>query len=231
MHMSETEPDGDVADGVYELDDVHVVGPNLDIPAAPADLPYEQLEDWRSAELLAANGIPATRDALLEALASQTDLLLAAAAHASWSTPDATPQLRRITEGPDDWAAVEAANALVRLGETDALEVLHGALARPVGPFLSPLLAAGYLAQHGDPSGASTLRAGLDSSLLAARMLACKQLFFLLPYEGRSDTEGRAIDVAGLFEAALGDEDPSVREQAAGELRRSDSDLARTLLE
>jgi len=209
---------------VYRLADMHFEGPNLDLPSPPADLPYERFEDWRSRELLARNGIPATEEALLAALQTQSNVLLSAAAHASASLPAAAPLLRQIIHGPDDYAAVEAAYALARLGEEDGKETLRNALRRPLGAYLSPVLAAGYLAQLGDPSGFPVIREALGHELLAIRMLACKQLFFFVPYQGQ-------VDALGLFERALEDRDPTVQGQALAQLRSLRSPATRPMLE
>ena len=197
---------------IYHLEDIHYEGPNLDLPAPPPGLPYERYEDWRSTELLAVNGIPATEEALLGALRTQEGVLLAAAAHAvgSHGVRGAIPQLEEVARGPDDNAGVEAAYALARLGDEAGKELLKSALERPVGPYLSPVFAAGYLAQLGDPSGFPVVREGLASDLLAVRMLACKQLAFFLPFPD--------LDARALLERALEDPDPSIRRQARAEL-------------
>jgi HEAT repeat protein len=197
---------------VYRLEDIEYEGPTLDVPSPPPDLPYERFEDWRSAELLTANGIAGDGDALLEALRAQEGILLAAAAHTAGARglQAAAPLLRHVAEGEDDDAAVEAAYALARLGDSAGESLLRGALDRPVGPYLSPLPAAGYLAQLGDAEGLAAVREGLASDLLAVRMLACTQLAFFLPVAG---AEARA-----LLERALADPDPAVRRQARAQV-------------
>jgi HEAT repeat protein len=218
---------------VYRLEDMQFEGPNLDLPSPPPDLPYDRFEDWRSIELLAVNGIPATGEALLEALRTQSNVLLSAAAHASGSNgvKAAIPRLRELTRGPDDYAAVEAAYALARLGEPDGEELLREALQRPLGAYLSPVLAAGYLAQLNDPSGFPVVREALGSDLLATKMLACKQLFFFVPFQGVADGHGSLVDALGLFEQALEDEDSTVQGQALAQLRSMRSAETRPLLE
>ena len=218
---------------VYRLEDVHFEGPNLDLPSPPPDLPYDQFEDWRSIELLAINGIPATEEALLEALRSQSNVLLSAAAHASGSSglTAAIPLLREVARGPDDYAAVEAAYALARLGDADGAGLLRESLQRPLDAYLSPVLAAGYLARLGDPSGFPVVRKALGSDLLATKMLACKQLFFFLPFQGTEDGPGSFVDALGLFEQALKDQDTTVQGQALAQLRSLRSVETRPLLE
>jgi HEAT repeat protein len=218
---------------VYRLEDMHFKGPNLDLPSPPPDLPYEQLEDWHSIELLAINGIPATEQALLEALRTQSNVLLSAAAHASGSSgmKAAIPLLKEVASGPDDYAAVQAAYALARLGDADGEQLLRESMQRPLGAYLSPVLAAGYLARLGDPSGFPVVREALGSDLLATKMLACKQLFFFLPFQGTVDGQGSGVDALGLLEQALEDQDTTVQGQALAQLRSLRSVETRPLLE
>jgi hypothetical protein len=216
---------------VFRLPDRHFEGPNLDLPGPPADLHYEDYEDWRSAALLAVNHIDTTEDDLADALDTQQGVLLAAAAHASAAFPELESRLHDVILRADDVAAVEAAYALVRLGHDDILPVLRAALARPAGAYLSPLFAAGYLARRGDPSGFPVVRAALGSELLAVNMLACKQLWFFVPFQGAVGADGQEIDVLQLFERALGDGEPGVRAQALAQLRWIQSPPFRALLE
>jgi HEAT repeat protein len=216
---------------VHRLEDIHFKGPNLDVPNPPATLPYDRIEDWRSSKLLAINGIPETEKALIEALQTQSSVLLSAAAHASSSLPAAIPFLREVMHGPDDYAAVEAAYALTRLGEEDGKKHLLDSLQRPLTAYLSPILAAGYLAQLGDSSGLPVERAGLESDFLATSMLACKQLFFFMPFHGKTDSSGSRIDVLELFTLALNNPDPTVQAQALGQLRLLRRPETRMLLE
>lgn len=217
---------------VFEFPDIVFQGPELDIEAPAADVPYDRYDDHNNVGLLEANGIPATEDAVVAALNSETSVLLAAAAHASGSLSidAARPRLRELAAGADDQAAVEAAYALVRLGERDAEQVLHEALARPVDGYLSPLLAANYLARLGDPVGYSVVRAGLASDLLSSRMLACKALLLFVPFEGQSGS-GQPLDVVGLYDQALRDPDQGIQGEAVIQLRWAPPELARPLLE
>jgi HEAT repeat protein len=202
-------------DEVVHLEDMRFEGPNLDLPSPPPDLPYEGYEDWRAAELLQANGIPASADRVLDALRTESGILLAAAAHTAGAlgVRPAVRRLREIAAGPDDDAGVEAAYALARLGDDAGRALLREALERPVGPYLSPVLAAGDLARLGDPAGRDVIREGLGSELLAVRMLATKQLAFLAAVDGDG--------ARPLFEQALADPDPAVRRQAEVQLPAS----------
>jgi hypothetical protein len=217
----------------YELEDIHFEAPNLDVPNPPGDTPYEQYEDYRYAQMLANSGVPATPDGVLSALETQTGVLLAAAGHVAGSThvQAATPLLDRIVSGPDRIAAVEAAYSLVRLGEGRFKSVLEDAARPPMVDFLSALPAAGYLAQLNDPTGFKIVQDALSWELMATRMLACKQLYFFVPFHGQQDRSGEQIDVLGAFEQALGDEDSNVQYQALTELRLLQWASSRSIIE
>jgi hypothetical protein len=218
---------------VFEFPDMTFVGPNLDIEAPAFDVPYDRYDDENSLGLLAVNGIEASDGAVLQALSDQTGVLLAAAAHAAGvlSVGAAVPRLRELCSGPDDQAAVEAAFALVRLGEDDARSILHEALLRPVDAYLSAVLAANYLARLGDPAGFPVVRAGLASEFLATRMLACRSLLLFVPYAGQAEPSGATIDVAALYDQALHDPEPGIRGEALVQLRWAPPELAQPLLE
>jgi len=226
---------GDDAEGgeVVEFPDMHFEGPNLDVPAPPPDLPYECYDDHNALALLDANAIRAAPGDVLAALDGQTGILLAAAAHAAGSLglAGAVPRLQELAGGPDDQAAVEAAYALARLGRDDATGVLHEALARPVDAYLSPLLAAHFLARLGDPAGLPVVRAGLAGEFVASRMLACKALLSFVPFDAMPGRTGEPVDVAALFEQALRDGDQGVQGEALVQLRWAPRALATPLLE
>ena len=136
--MSDHEP--------IRLDDMHFEGPNLDLPPAPEGLGSEDYEDWRADALLAANGVDTTEQGLLDALRTKENVLLAAAARVSGRhhVEAAKERLHEVADGPDSFAGVEAAFALARLGDGDGRSLLRRALERPLGPYLSPVLAAGH---------------------------------------------------------------------------------------
>jgi hypothetical protein len=220
---------------VHILDDVHYVGPVTDIPDPPPNLPYADYDDWFWRELLVANSIEPDATGIAAGLGSQEALLLSAAAHSAYPFPSLIPLLRQVAEGDDDDAAVEAAYALARQGDGAAVDMLREALVRPLGPYLSPVRAAGMLARLGDLSGEPVVRAGLRSELLAVRMLSCKQLYHFAPGVGRGGglTGG---DWAGLVSTALADDEPTVQREILLQLRsipRSPAvlDLLRTYLD
>ncbi|UZN03747.1 HEAT repeat domain-containing protein [Cellulomonas sp. S1-8] len=211
------------------LPDIEYTGPDLNLPAPPDDLEYTGLEDWKSDTILALNGIGGDVDALRTALETQRDALLSAAAHASWRYPALADRLRGLLDDPDDAVRVDAAYALARQGDLAAVAALQDALERPVGPYLSPLTAAGYLAQLGDPVGYPLVRDALGDVDRAVNMLACKQLLFFLPLDGRTGG-ATTVDAAALFTRAFADPDPDIGEQARAELERSPLPAAARLL-
>lgn len=93
----------------------------LDTPEPPDDQGYEEFEDYRALALLEANGIGRDEESLVAALASPSSVLQGAAAHAlgSLGMASAVGALERLEAEADDLVKVEAAYALVRLGEDD----------------------------------------------------------------------------------------------------------------
>lgn len=203
---------------VHILDDVHYVGPVTDLPDPPPNLPYSDYDDWFCRELLVANGIEPDETGIAAAFRSEQGLLLAAAAHSAYPFPRLVPLLGQVAEGGDDDAAVEAAYAMARQGHGAARGMLREALGRPLGPYLSPVRAAGMLARLGDLSGEPVVRAGLRSELLSVRMLSCKQLYHFAPGVGR---EGGLPedDWAGLASTALADDEPTVQREILLQMR------------
>ncbi len=211
------------------LPDIEYVGPNLSLPDVPDDLPYTELEDWKSHWILALNGVDDEVDQVIKALTTERDTLLLAAVHTSWKFSDAAESLRNLLDDPNDAVQVEAAYSLARQGDQGAVVILQEALQRPVGGYLSPLTAAGYLAQLGDPSGYPVVGEGLESDLRAVKMLACKQLLFFLPFDGQNVGSNR-VDATALFTRAFADPDPDIGEQARAELEHSSLPAAAQLL-
>lgn len=220
----EEEAEGDV----FEFPDIVFQGPNLDVEPPGPDVPYDRYDDQNAIGLLAANGVPHTAEAVLEALESESGVLLAAAAHASGSlgVEAAVARLRELAKGPDDQAAVEAGFALVRLGEGGAITVLREALTRSPDAYLSTVLAANYLARLGDPAGYPVVAEALGSEFPSSQMLACRALLLFVPYQGQD-----GIDVVDLYDRALGDPDPGIQGEAVIQLRWAPAALARPLLE
>jgi HEAT repeat protein len=200
------------------LPDIAYIGPNLDVPNPPPGMGYAEYEDFRCEQILELNGFGADEQSVLGALESEADVLLACAAHAagSRSIRSASVRLRELLSSPDDSVQVESAYALARLGDPSGKETLERALERPVQGFLSTISAAGYLAQLGDPRGFPNIVEALNSELDAFKMLACKQLFFFMPFEGQ-------IDVAAAFGRALDDSDTNMQWQALVQIQQLDA--------
>ena len=205
-----------------------IEGPTLRVASLPEGIPYADTEDHRSRELLRANGIGLSCPELVEALRADLDVLAAAAAHTLGvnGCTEAIEDLRAVARGPADLARAEAAYALARLGDDQGEALLRDCLFLPPDAYVAAPLAAGYLARLGDPSGFDTVQRAFEVPLAPIRVLACKQLWFFVPFHGR---EG--LDVFAAFERALSDPDPGVGWQALVQLRELDHPEARSLLE
>lgn len=195
--------------------------PNLDIPNPPSDLVYSEFEDYRNREILKANGISLSEAGLISALKERTNVLQAAAAHTlgSLSSHAAITILKTLLASSEDLVKVEAAYALARLGVSEGKEVLGQCLSYRLDAYLFPAIAAGYLAQLGDPQGFKTIVRCFDVDIPAIRMLACKQLYFFAPFQGLQEGDGNTIDVYRLFDRALKDQDTNIQWQALVQLR------------
>jgi HEAT repeat protein len=209
----------------YRLPDIPYRAPNLHVPEPPDDLPYARYWDYYNREVLRLNGVALEPDALIAVLVSpESDpILRAAAAHTAGADGAATavPALREALGATDDVTAVEAAYALVRLGDGAGEAALVEAVARPAEFELGPLFAAGYLAQSGDPRGFPTVVRALHGDAPAARMLACKQLHFFIPFHGRRGPAGDVVDVVSAFRQALAHPDSALHWQALFQLRET----------
>jgi HEAT repeat protein len=210
----------------YRLPDIHYEAPKLDVPDPPAGMSYLSFGDYCNAELLKLNGIECSEPALLDVFMHPSDpILLAASAHTfgALGMTAGVASLRQALTASDDHVVVEAAYALARLGYKEGNAALVACLGRPVPPYLSPLFSAGYLAQLGDPRGFAVVVNALGLEALDARMLACKQLFFFLPFHGERDAGGATMDVVAQFERMLNHSDPALQWQALAQLRETRS--------
>jgi hypothetical protein len=206
--------------------------PNLDIPDPPDNLPYVEFEDYRSRELLKVNGITTSEAGLMGALETQTNVLQAAAAHTLGALGGKAPipALMKLLSSSEDLVRVESAYALARLGAAEGKDVLVQCLDYPLDAYLFPAIAAGYLAQLGDPQGFQTIVRCLGVDIPAIRMLACKQLYFFVPFDGKRDEIGRSIDVFHEFDRALKDSDTDIQWQALAQLRELRAPDAKAIL-
>jgi hypothetical protein len=207
--------------------------PNLNIPNPPDNLSYVEFEDYRNREILKANGITTSEAELMDALEVKTNILQAAAAHilGTLASKAAIPTLKKRLRSTEDLVRVEAAYALARLKVSEGKEVLVQCLNYPLDAYLFPAIAAGYLAQLGDPQGFQTVVKCFDFNISAIRMLACKQLYFYVPFQDIQDGDGNAIDVYRLFDRALKDSDTNIQWQALVQLREICSPKSRSILE
>ena len=207
--------------------------PNLDVPPPPPELTYAEFGDYRERALLEINGHASSGAALLETLDAVDGVLLAAALHTIGADPElARPEtLRPYLEDEDDTVQVETAYALARNGHDDGLEALRACLELDDVAYLCPAIAAGYLARLGDPGGFFVVRKSQQRELIGPRMLACKQLYFFVPYDGQPDATGRPIDVFAAFDRALADTEPSIQWQALVQLRELPGAEASAVLE
>jgi HEAT repeat protein len=194
---------------------------DLNIPDPPASMSYAQFEDYRNRAILQRNNIPLSEAELIDALGRTTNILQAAVAHTlgSLASTAASPALSQLLKAPEDLVRVEAAYALARMGVGEGRDVLVQCLSYPVDAYLFPAIAAGYLAQLGDSQGFSTVVSCLDQEIPAIRMIACKQLYFFVPFQGQPDTTGKPVEVLYEFSRALRDADSDVQWQALVQLR------------
>jgi len=197
--------------------------PNLDIPNPPSSLSYAELADFQNREILKANGIRLSETALLTALEETTNILQAAAAHMIGTLPSLSGEvasvLTKLLSDTNDTVRVEAAYALARYSVPEGKAALVECLSYPLDAYISPLVAAGYVAQLGDPQGFPVIVKGLDSNLAAVRSVASKQLYFFASFHGSKDKQGNAIDLVHQFERALDDPDTGIQWQALVQLR------------
>lgn len=206
---------------------------NLNIPNPPPELTYSQFEDFRNRAILRANGISLSEVELIAALTKERNVLQAAAAHTlgSLSSRAATPILKDLLSSSEDLVKVEAAFALARLGVREGKDALVQCLSYSVDAYLFPAIAAGYLAQLDDPQGFNTIINCLNVDIPPIRVLACKQLYFFVRFQGRPNKGRDSIDVYGLFDRALKDHGTDIQWQALVQLREIRSPESKSLLE
>jgi hypothetical protein len=59
----------------------------------------------------------------------------------------------------------------------------------------------------------------LDQEIPAIRLIASKQLYFFVPFQGQPDATGKPVEVLHEFSRALRDANPDVQWQALVQLR------------
>jgi hypothetical protein len=147
------------------------------------------------------------------------------------SATSAIPDLAPLLTSTSDLVKVEAASALARLGAPEGRAALIECLSFQLDAYLCPPMAAGYLAQLGDPRGFQVIAKCFDVEIPAIRMLACKQLFHFLPFDGTTDESGNRIDVFALYDRALKDSSADIQWQALVQLREIRSPRSKKILE
>lgn len=205
---------------------------DLHVPDPPDQLSYADAEDFLNRQILERNGVAMTASALIAALSSGVSVIEAAAAHTlgCLAPEGAIEALRRRLPGAGDLVRVEVAHALARLGAPEGRPALHECLGVPVDAFLCPSIAAGYLARLGDPAGYPVVVRCFDVEITAVRMIACKQIYFFIPFQDQSVGSDK-VDALALFDRALRDNDAGVQWQALVQLRELRSPRTRHLLE
>jgi HEAT repeat protein len=172
----------------------------------PADLPYDQLEDWHNRALLDGNGVGTAVAEVLAALQGDDAQLRPVAAHELGRLREQTavPALMEAAGSDDDHLAVEAAYALARMGRMErGRSTLRELVRGDITASTVPLVAAGYLARLGDGCGLAVVEDGLRSPNFLVRIAAAKQLSWFLPID---EPRTRA-----LFDQAAHDEEEDVR--------------------
>jgi HEAT repeat protein len=224
--------DEELLDGYeeYEDDGGEVV---LDVELA-ANLSYPDVDDARAEALLVANGVGSSDEDLIEAARTGDSVLRGAAVRLlGWRLlRESVPLLTDIGQREGDLLRAEAGLALVRLGVDVGSEILTSCLSAPVYASLGVPTAAGYLARTGDPQGFPLIRQALGESNLIIRIVAAKQLWYFVPFDGQSLPNGERIDVWDLYSIALADEQPGVSVAAQVQLEQLDdpkaADIARS---
>ncbi|HEY7340994.1 MAG TPA: HEAT repeat domain-containing protein [Ktedonobacterales bacterium] len=203
---------------------------NLSIPSPGQPLNYADGESYKYRSLLEANGIAITPDALIAALGHPVSAFGAAAAHVlgDLNSHEAITALTQALSASDDLLEVEAAYALARMGESSGKDKLVTCLERQLDAYVSPPIAAGYLAQLGDPQGFSVVARAFE--IETARLLACKQLFFFAPFQEKTLVNGETVDIFPLFARALRDGDVYMQSQALAQLHDLRPAAARQML-
>lgn len=205
---------------------------DLHVPDPPDQVSYADAEDFLNRQILERNGVAMTASALIAALSSGVSVIEAAAAHTlGWLAPEgAIEALRRRLPGAADLVRVEVAYALARLDALEGRPALIECLGLPIDAFLCPSIAAGDLARLGDPRGYPVVVRCFDVEITAIRMIACKQVFFFVPFQDQP-VGSEKVDAFALFDRALRDTDEGVQWQALVQLRELRSPQARGLLE
>lgn len=203
---------------VIYLNNIRLDLPNINVPNPPSNLVYDKHQDYYYEQLLLINEVDVSEQSLVQVVKEKTDMYLkAAAAHTIGSKgyQGLTPVLEAYFSFNEDIQGVEIAFAMFRLGASSQAERrLRVFLNNDLRSHYTPLVAAGYLAKMGIPVGYKIiLEVFQNDAHKALRTLACKQLFFLVPFHSMQ------TNVWKLFEMALLDSNLDVQWQALVQLK------------
>ncbi len=207
---------------------------HLVMPRRPSGIPYETGEDYDAQAMLTANGYTIETQNLIDLLDSKLSVFQAAAARTlgAKGARTAIDALQRLADDntADETSRVQAAFALARMQVTKGKDMLNEML--KVSPEISPapIQAAGALAQLGDSSGYTLIYTALKSTNPLIAMVACKQLFKFVPFDGQILPDGEHVDIFGLYTLALERPEANITGEAYAQLEALDTEQARATL-
>ena len=171
--------------------------------AIPADLPYTRWRELVDASFLRDNDYAEGREGWRAAAGASIGVFRVAAYHLLARAPDAADAelLRRGLDDEDGAARAWAAGGLTALGE-DHRAALRAEAARPLEfATYGPVVAAGLLAELGDPSGFPVIAAAMERDELRTTALSWLPPFAAL--EGQALEGGGQVDPWPLYRAGM----------------------------
>jgi hypothetical protein len=204
------------------------------VPRRPAGIPYEDGEDYDARALLTANGYTVEPKELIALLDSDIGILQAAAARTLGAMKEhaAIAPLERLAhdDSVEETARAQAAFALARMDVAGAHDLLIKLLELPFEASPAPLQAAGALARLGDPRGINVISAAINSPNRVTAMIASKQLYPFIPFNGSTLPGGGQVDVFEVFGRALKRPEPNIAREARAQLATLDTEQSRAML-
>lgn len=179
----------------------------------PPGIPYDAREAAASRAFLESNGYAATRQGFERASESAHAVLRAAAFHLLAEDPreEEIEFLERGAADAEGEVRAWAAFGLEKLRPGAGVETLRAlARQRPAFAEYGPLVAAAALARLGDPSGFATVKDAMES--FDEPIAVVKRLYWFAALCGD--------ELWPLYERALQDSTPGVRELALSQLRQ-----------
>jgi hypothetical protein len=198
----------------------------------PLDLAYSEWGAHRSQELLTANGFGENPAEWRRAAGHSSGFIRGTAFYLLVQQLDPADEslFRQGLADFDQTVQSLSAFALVRLGDSTAAATLQHIAQLDAEAILSAPLAAGLLAELGDPSGIKTMKMALSSELGYVRLNAVQYLPSFVPLHGLEDGSGQTIDVWDLYCQAMKDVDIQVKATAEMQLQELNSAEALELL-